>query len=478
MSLVRMARLCALMAVVFSVGCRSISTRNVSRVEKPCQTDISSEQIAPVPNQPTLTNVCYEESVPSNGVSMKAGYKSQAELSAESLVQEVEARNPTLQALIAAWQSAAQRYPQAISLDDPMFMAMMAPASFDSDLVNPGYTLQASQKFPWFGKRAIRGRQAQAGANAAHFDVEDGRLRLNAITLAAYYDYYLAYRQLELNEQNLDVIRQLQKTAKTRYEANQVTQQDMLQAELELAAIERRGIELQRIQRVARVRINTLLREDPMAELPPPQRQLDPPSEMLDISELQQCAMSQRPDLAALSARVRAEQAAVALACKDYYPDTEIFGRYDAMWQETPLQPAVGVNVNVPIYRGRLDAAVQEKRLALRQRRAELEQRILDVQYEVAEAYEQVDESRKMLQLYDARLLPTAEQNVAAARGNYDFNKTSFFELAGAQRQLIALREEREQAMANYHSRLSELKRAVGGWVTPAATSDEILPSK
>jgi cobalt-zinc-cadmium efflux system outer membrane protein len=450
--------------------------RDAARVEKPCDVSAPADQIAPQTEQPALTSVSYGEPLPEGSVPIKPGDKSQTELSAEGLVQEVEARNPTLQALVAAWQAAAERYPQAISLEDPMFMAMVAPASFDSDLVDPGYTLQASQKFPWFGKRAIRGQQAQAGANAAQFDLEEGRLRLSAITRAAYYDYYLAYRQLELNGQNSDVIRQLQKTAKTRYEANQVTQQDMLQAELELAAVERRGIELERMQKVARVRINTLLRQDPFSELPPPQKQLAPPSDSFDQLALQQLALSQRPDLAALSARVRAEQAAVALACKDYYPDTEVFGRYDAMWQETPLRPAVGVNVNVPIYRGRLDAALQEKRFSLSQRRAELEQRMLDVQYEVASAYEQVDESRRMLKLYDARLIPAAEQNVAAARGNYDVSKTSFFELASAQRQLISLREEREQALTNYHTRLAELQRAIGGFSSPADGADEIPP--
>ncbi len=476
MSLIRMARPCALMAVVLCGGCQTTPLREVARVDQPGDVSMPADQITPDTKQPALTNVSYEEPVSDNNAAVESDFESQTELSAERLVDEVEARNPTLQALVAGWQAAAQRYPQAISLEDPMFMAMVAPASFDADLVDPGYTLQASQKFPWFGKRAIRGRQARAGANAAYFDLEDGRQRLNALTRAAYYDYYLAHRQLELNGQNVGVIRQLRKTAQTRYEANQVTQQDMLQAELELAALERRGIELDRVEKVARARINTLLRKAPLSELPPPPQQLDSPADSFDVSALQQLALNRRPDLAALSARIRAEQAAVALACKDYYPDTEVFGRYDAMWQEQPLQPAVGVNLNVPIYRGRLDAALKEKRFALSQRRAEFEQRMLDVQYEIANAYELVDESRRMLKLYDARLIPAAVQNVAAARGNYDVNKTSFFELAGAQRQLISLREEREQALTGYHIRLAELQRAVGGSVASTDRSDEISP--
>ena len=398
----------------------------------------------------------------------------EAELSLQHLIDEVQTRNPSLQAMAAAWQSAAQRFPQAVSLEDPMFMAMAAPASFDSDLVNPGYTLQGSQKFPWFGKRCTR-PAVQAEAQAAYHDLEDSRIRLDEITRTAFYQYYLARRGLELNGENLEVMRQFQKTARSKYEANQVTQQDVLQAELELVELERRSFELQRMDRVSVARINTLLRDDPFAPLSPPPKQLELPLHQLDATVLQQLAESKRPDLAALQSRVRAAEAAVTLACKNYYPDTEVFGRYDAMWQEDPLKPAVGVNLNLPIYRGRLDSAVREARFTASQRRAEYEQLVLDIQYDVTTAFEKVEESRRVLQLYSERIVPAAEQNVAAARSNYDVNKSSFLDLATAQRRLVEIREKREEALATYHSRYAELMRVVGGML-PATVAEETLP--
>ncbi len=400
----------------------------------------------------------------------------QEELSLPKLLDEVRARNPSLQAMAAAWQSAAQRYPQAISLEDPMFMAMAAPASFDSDLVNPGYTLQGSQKFPWFGKRAARGRQAQAESQAAYHDLEDSKNRLDEITSTAFYQYYLARRSLDLNRNNLEVILQFQKTAQSKYEGNLVTQQDVLQAELEAADLERRNLELVRMDRVSIARINMLLGNEPSCPLAPPPTELSLPSIPLDVCLLQQLAIRRRPDLAALRSRVQAAEAAETLAGKSYYPDTEVFGRYDAMWQENPLKPAVGVNLNVPIYRGRLDAAVMESRFTVNQRRAEYEQLVLDIQYEVTSEFEQVDESRKVLKLYSERLLPAATQNVAAARSNYDVNKSSFLDLATAERRLIEIREKREEAAAMYHSRFAELVRAVGGAIDGGPDEEEMPP--
>ena len=402
-----------------------------------------------------------------------------AELTLPQLIDDVQARNPSLAAMTAAWQAAAQRYPQMIALEDPTLMAMGAPASFGSDQVESAYAIQLNQKLPWFGKRAVRGSQAQAETSEAYHDFEDSRIRLVEMTEAAFFDYYLANHHVQLNRENVELIGQLRDIAQRKYDSNQVTQQDVLQAEVEAAQLERRRIELDRMAKVSIARINTLLQRDPFSPLPRPPMHLDAPTAPMDVDALQQTALSHRPDLAALADKIRAEQAAVTLACKDYYPDAEVFGRYDTFWQpastQSDLRPQIGVTVNVPIYRGRLDAAVREATFKLNQQRAEYEQQRLDVQFEVASAYAEVEEARTTLQLYSDKLMPATENNVAAARNNYNVNKLSFLDLVTAQRQLIDLRESREEELALYHSRLAKLKRTVGGTNPIAVSGNEEL---
>jgi outer membrane protein, heavy metal efflux system len=396
----------------------------------------------------------------------------QSELSLTDLMREVEARNPSLQAMVFAWQAAAQRYPQAVSLDDPMFMTMMAPASFNSNQVQSAYILQGSQKLPWFGKRDLRGQAAEFGASAAFHDVNDTRLQVAQVTQVAFYDYYVVTRERELIEQNFEVMKEFRDSAQIKYENNQVTQQDVLQADVELTDIERRRIEIERMRRVSLARLNTLLRRAPTAHLPPPPRSLSIDRQPPTIDDLQLMAAVQRPDLSALAARVRAEEAAVNLALKQYYPDADVFGRYDSFWQpaatQSDLRAQVGVNMNVPIYRHRLQAAVCEAQFRLSQRRAEYQQRQLDIQYEVQSAYEQVEESRLTAELYAEKYLPLSEQNLEVARSNYDVGKINFLTLAQAQRQLIAVREKHQQTLADYHRRMAELQRAVGGSLEPS----------
>ena len=413
----------------------------------------------------------------------KVVYLGEKELSLPELLREVEARNPSVQAMIFAWQAMAQRYPQAISLDDPMFMTMMAPASFGSNQVESAYILQGSQKVPWFGKRPARGQAAQAEASAAYHDIGDTRLQIAQLTRGAFYDYYIVEREADLVEKNGGVMRELRDTAQSKYENNQVTQQDVLQADVELATTERRQIEIQRMRRVAIARINTLLRRDPGDSLPPAPRSLSIEGALPDVAQLQQTAIVQRPDLAALAARVRAEESALNLAFRQYYPDAEFFGRYDSFWQpastQSDLRGQVGFNMNVPIYRAKLQAAVCEARFRLSQRRAEYQQRQLDIQYEVEAAFASVQESSQAAELYSKKFLPFAQQNLDVARANYDVGKTTFQSLAQAQRQLIDVQEKYQQALADYHRRRADLDRAVGGSASSVAAPEAIpLPIK
>jgi len=395
-----------------------------------------------------------------------------AEVFPESLdlavyLHEVLARNRSLQSMIAAWQAAAQKYPQAVALDDPMFTAMSAPASWSSDDVNAAYLLGGSQKIPWWGKRSLRGQVAQAEANAASMDVADARLQLTQAAHLAYFDYYLVHRQLELTDANVRSLQEFQATARRQYEANLVMQQDVLQAEVELAEGERRRIELERMRRTSIARLNTLVHRPPDCPVPPPPASLSIDGTPAPAELLRQLAQQQRPDLASMRAKIQAESASVSLAYKEFYPDFEVMGRYDRFWQPTDafgdLQGQFGVNMNVPIYLEKRRAVAREAMFKLRRQRADYDQRIDDVNQEVESAYAQVVEMQAIVELYVHRTLPAAERNVTSARADYVANRGDFLRLVSAQRQSLMLREKHQEAVVGYLSRRAELERAIGG---------------
>lgn len=380
---------------------------------------------------------------------------------------EVEARNPTLEALNAAWQAAAQRPVQQQALDDPLLMGMLAPESAGSRRTETAYAWQLNQKLPWFGKRRLRGAAAEAEADAAFEDAQDARLAVRLIAELAFLDYYQSARLRELNRENRAILEQFHQTALAKFRTGQVTQQDVLQAELELAELARRQLELDRMVAVAAGRMNVLLRRPPEATLPPASAELPAVQLPSEAVPLWQQALQRRSDLAALAWRVEQAQLELELACRNFFPDVDLFGRYDTFWQPSatqgPLRGQIGLTVNLPVWRDKLRAAVCEAQFRVQQRRAEFDQRALDIQYEVEAAWHALVESHKTVDLYVRQLVPTAEQNVAAARANYEANRQSFLELALAQRQLVTLRQQELEAQVMLHRRAAELRRAIGG---------------
>ena len=394
-------------------------------------------------------------------------FTGQTELAVDRLVAEVQARNPSLQAASAAWRAATERYPQVVSLEDPMFTYMVTPTNGLGADNGGGWMVQGSQKIPWAGKRALRGSAASAEANAMKGDIGDTRLRLAETTRMAFYDYYLAQREIEVNTSTRRLLKQFRDIASNKYQVGQAIEQDVLQADVELANLESRRTELARDEEVAVARINTLLHRDADCPLPPPPAKVPLPASLPTAEVLQQTAAQSRPDLYTLQSRVRAAQANVALACKEYYPDVNLVAKYDGFMPEN-MRPAVGMDINIPLHNERRSAAVREAENLVAQRCAEYQDRLDQVHYEVRSAWSRAAQSQRVVELYDQSILPASQRSLDSAVSNYTSGKLDFLRLLDAERQVYSQREMYYQSIAEYHRRMAELERAVG---EPVGTS-------
>lgn len=394
------------------------------------------------------------------------------ELSLDALVAEVLTLNPNLGQMIAAWEAASARYPQVRSLDDPMLSGMIAPPSFGSNTVQPGYRVEVSQKFPFPGKLRLRGEGALAEASAAQNDVDDMRVQLIESAKVAFFDYFLVERAISVNEEGLRLLKEFKQSAESRYKTGLVPQQDVLQAQVEIGRQSEREVTLNRMRKVAIARINTLRNQDPTDALPPPPKKLDVVPGLPPLPNLLGYAQSQRPDLKALQDRIAVEQITLARSLKEYYPDLEFAAAYDTIMGNGPMRdlaPQAGIRLNVPLWQGKRRGAVLEANARIAQKTAELKSRSNQVSLQVTEAYEQLVESERIVGLYNKTILPAAEENVKAAQTAYVTGKTPFLSLVEAQRNLVNLRDRQYEATADYFRRRATLERMVGGPIDAAA---------
>jgi outer membrane protein TolC len=462
-------------------GCESLS-RSTSYPAKPLvhQARDLVDRVDQSPVQWASFQIANPEQLAPNFTPEELPFVKAEVLSAELLVEQVLARNPTLEQMIAAHQAAEARYPQATALDDPMFAAMAAPVSIGSNSIDFGGRLEITQKFPYPGKRALRGAAARAEANAAAHNVDDMRLQLVEAAKFAFYDMYLVERSIAVNEDGLKLMKELLENAQSRFKNGLSPEQDVDQAEIELGRQQERGVTLARMRKVSVARINTLLNLPPDVTLPPPPAKLPQFEKLPEIESLRTTAVAQRPDLQSLQARLTADEAALAAAYREHYPDFEALAAYDSIMGNGPTRDLAwqfGVRFNIPVRTDRRDAAIAEARSRVAQRRAELAARANQIAFEIQEAYEKLVESEKIVGLYDKSLIPAAEKNQKAEESAYTTGKTPFFRLIEAKRNLIELHNRYHEATTDYLRRRATLDRAVGGPLPTVAEQPKTLPS-
>jgi len=184
------------------------------------------------------------------------------------------------------------------------------------------------------------------------------------------------------------------------------------------------------------------------------------------VAALREQALARRPDLQAEADRIRAEESALGLAHKDFYPDFEPFFMYDRFMGNMPankdLAPMLGVRLNLPVYQARRCAAVAEAEARIAQRRAALARLVDQVSFQVQEAYAQVQQSERTVRLYEETILPAAQRNVQSAQTAYVTAKIPFLSLIEAERSLVELRDRYYEAVADYFRRRATLERAAG----------------
>lgn len=385
-------------------------------------------------------------------------------LDREVLIRAIIAHNPSIESAKAALRAALAEYPQVTALPDPMLEYELAPLSIGSSDVRFGQVAQLGQRFPWPGKLSLAGEVALAEAEGAKEALSRTRLELAVLGSSLYDAYYAVARSLELNEEHRGLVEEIKAAAAAQYAAARAPQQDVLQAEVELAHVLHRDVVLGARRAVIVARLNGLLHRRPDAPLPPPPALLSPALEPPPPSgALQAEAMERRPELRAIRARIGGRRSAVALAKRRYFPDFGVMASYNSMWGQEAHRWMTGVSFDLPFVQiGARSAGVEQAEARLSESEAALVRMEDDVRVEVESARERLVEAQHVVHLYRTRLLPAVGAQIEAARVGYETGQNSFQALIDAERSLRTLELEYQDALAQVGVRQAELSRAIG----------------
>ncbi len=383
-------------------------------------------------------------------------------LSREHLIAGVLRRNPTVESARQAWRGAIALHSQTTAFADPTLTYETAPGTISSEH-GYGQVVRLSQRFEWPGKQTLRGAIALAEAAARNADLEQVHLHLASTTSFLFDDYYVVRRALEINREHLALVTRLRQSAEAQYAAGRGSQQDPIQADVELALLERKRLRLVARGQVIVAQLNGLLHRPPMSPLPAAPAILGVaalPSGT--ASEWLVRARQNRPELRSTSHRIEARRSGVALADRAYLPDFSVSGAYSSMWPQLDHQFMVGLSVNIPIQFDARRGGVDEANAALA-RAQSIHAKLLDiVSVEVRQTWVLLENAVALAALYRDRILPAARRQIVAAEAGYASGHNSFSDIMTAQRRLRTFEQDYAEALANTWQRRAAFARAVG----------------
>jgi cobalt-zinc-cadmium efflux system outer membrane protein len=367
----------------------------------------------------------------------------------------VLASNPELAAWHDAWRAASARADQPTSLGETSLSYSFAPASIGSSAVGYGQLVQIEQSFR-LGQTSLERRVARAQAEAARHDVAAKRQELALVATTLFDEYYTLTRALETNAEHKGLVDSILDTATARYSTGAASQQDPIQAELEVAHIEHERIVLLAQRDVVKAQINGLLHRPPDTPLPPPPDRIS--VDLADAADPEQ----RRPETEAAIAQEDAAEQATALARRRFSPSVKAMGSYNSMWPMVEHRFMVGAGISIPIQLRSLRAGIAEakaERSAARHHREAIEDAVA---VEQAAARHELEEANHVVELHRNRLIPTARARIEAAHVGYETGANDFSTVIEAERELRSLELAYHRALANLNDERAELDYALG----------------
>lgn len=385
-------------------------------------------------------------------------------ITVKELLQWLEQGSAEIAAAKYDTASAMQRAESAGALPDPSLRIEWQDINRTNIL--PGqvgamkYTLL--QPLPGWGKRDAQKQVAVAATAVVQEQQRTVSAEQRARVKIAYAQYYQSYQAMRLNAglgKFTDTVAEL---AKSRYENNLASQQDLVRAQLEQTELQAEHIALQGAYNQSQARINALLSRPANAPLPPPLglRPL-PPTAALDPDALESRLAQSSPQLAGLTAQTVVSLNNSELARKNLTPDFMLgiapiqrgtrFNSWDAMLEFTiPLQRAG---------HGAHQREAEEMLQADRTRLMGAEARLMG---ELREHYAALQAAREQEELTRQRVLPLAELAYNGALEGYRNGRVDFATLLEAKRQIRKARLDELNASVEQRIHLAEIERLTG----------------
>ena len=392
------------------------------------------------------------------------------------------AHNPRIAGASAEVAAAGARIRPAGALPDPTVtlsaMNYMLPGlSPRSDPLSMNQ-LTVMQMLPVNGTPGLRRTAARADSARVAFGRDAMVLEVEHAVRTSYWELYHTDRALETMTRTLAVLRDLAAIASSMYAVGNVTQADVVRAQLAITRMQQElaDMELQRF--AAASALNAVLGrpgERPIVlrsaseheahggevltlEMPPP-----PP-----LDSLVAVAEAGNPGFSAGRSSIAAAQANESAARRMIYPDLGLGFSYGQRPGSNDMVSAM-VSVTVPVFARSRQLRMRDEARAMRSAaEQDLEAMRVEVRSDLATARAEAETARRQVALYTGTLMPQAAATYEASLAGYRVGRVDFMTVLDARMALLTYEHDIHRFEAMYGAAIADIDRLIGrAYVAP-----------
>jgi outer membrane protein TolC len=400
-------------------------------------------------------------------------------ISVDDAVAEALQANPEIRAAVRRLTLAQLKTSTARSLDDPMLMMRDwdTPVRKPWDLNQAQLMLSLQQTFISKQKRNLRAQVASDDAEVAASDLESMRQEVAVEVRKACADLMRNADEMKLHERQASLLKEALAAMLAEYTTGKASQPDVLRAQMAVTRLNEHLIELREERDTARAQLNALLGHGPdeTVEIASGYASL---TTLPSIEDLEQTAIENRPELAALRKQILKSKDQGQLTRLAMKPDFTVGLGYMLMPTGSAFRSAymAELTMNLPsLNRERHDGEAKQADAATDVSQAELEARTSTVFLEIKQAQIDVLASQQRVKLYRDTLLPQADATFKASAAAYQNNRGDFANLIDSQNLLLDIQTAYFKASAATDVGVAELERAIGG---PLATATKAISDR
>jgi outer membrane protein TolC len=363
---------------------------------------------------------------------------------------------PKVEVAYFDWLASVERITIQRSLPDPVLTFQMDIQEVVTSVM-PGLMMN----FPGAGKLRAAGAAAAAESQSKYFAFKTASLQSAYELKRVFYQLYFLNERIRVNRENLVLLSELERLARSQNDVGKVTLQDVLRAQIEQDRVTTELVNLEdsRSTLMAQFRAALGLRpEDPTPPLPQTFE-----STPLDLTSdgLLQTALNQNARLKAMEADLRAADASIELAFKARMPDASLGVMADVKMNPVLYRP--WGTVTLPIWRDKLAAQVAEAQANKRATEARLSAEQISLAVDFAQRAFVFREASRNLELLRGQLIPKQQQSLEVARSGYVSGQIDFFNLTDAEQALLRFNLDEVESRTQRELALLDLSLMVEG---------------